>query len=261
MRACRLFVTTYSSVFFAICVTLYSPTRNAADDANDSQSHEFSFTRGIYTDDFGIGDENEGSWSIDYPEADRQFAFLLSRLTSVDSSHNENAVQLTDPELFNQPFIYALEVGAMQLDATEAEALREFLLSGGFLLIDDFWGSWAWENLVYQMQQVFPERMIVDVPPSHSIFDLVFDVEEIQQVPNYHNGIAFARTGITHEDDGKQPYVRGIFDDDGRIMVLINGNTDLGDAWEWADHPEYPLHFTTYAAKFGVNIVVYAMTH
>lgn len=225
------------------------------------QTYEFNFTRGIYTDDFGIGDENGGSWSIDYPEADKHFAFLLTRLSSVNSSPDENAVKLTDPELFNQPFIYALEVGAMQLEETDAKSLRDYLLAGGFLLIDDFWGSWAWENLVAQMQLVFPERPISGIPASHPIFNLVFDIDEIKQIPNYQNGIAFERTGITHEDDGDQPQVSGIFDDKGRLMVLINWNTDLGDAWEWADHPDYPFQFTNYAAKLGVNIVVYAMTH
>lgn len=229
--------------------------------AEDSQQYEFYFTRGIYTDDFGMGDQHGGSWSIDYPEADKHFSYLLSRLSSVDSSPDENAVQLTDPELLHLPFIYALEVGSMQLNESEAASLRDYLLSGGFLFIDDFWGSWAWENLVDQMQRVFPERLITDIPSSHPIFNLVFDIEEIKQVPNFRNGIEYERTGVTHEDDGTQPHVRGIFDDAGRIMVLINWNTDLGDAWEWADHPEYPFQFTTYAAKLGVNIVVYAMTH
>lgn len=243
--------------FFWLSLVFSSPTLNA----EVNQKHEFNFTRGIYTDDFGIGDENGGSWSIDYPEADKHFAHLLSRLSSVDSSPDENAVRLTDPDLLHLPFIYALEVGAMQLDEAEVESLRDYLLAGGFLFIDDFWGSWAWENLVDQMQRVFPDRAITDIPSSHTIFNLVFDIAEIQQVPNYRNGIEYERTGITHEDDGRRPHVRGIVDDAGRIMVLINWNTDLGDAWEWADHPDYPFHFTNYAAKLGVNIVVYAMTH
>ncbi len=238
-------------------ILVSSPVLNAA----EIQTHEFNFTRGIFTDDFGMGDQHGGSWSIDYPEADKHFSFLLSRLSSIDSSPNENAVKLSDPELLNLPLIYALEVGAMQLENTEAESLREYLLAGGFLLIDDFWGSWAWENLVAQMQLVFPDRIIRDIPSSHPIFNLVFDVEDIKQVPNYQNGIDFERTGKTHEEDGRRPYVRGIFDDKDRLMVLINFNTDLGDAWEWADHPEYPFQFTNYAAKLGVNIVVYAMTH
>ena len=170
-------------------------------------------------------------------------------------------MKLTDPQLREYPLIYALEVGAMQLEEPEAEALREYLLSGGFLFIDDFWGTWALENLLDQMQRVFPGRKIEDIPLTHQIFSVVYDIEEIQQVPNFRNGIAFESSGITHEDDGVQAYVQGIYDDNDRLMVLINWNTDLGDAWEWADHPQYPAYFSTYAVKLGINIVVYAMTH
>jgi len=230
--------------------------------AAESQStHEFYFTRGIFSDDFGLGDELGGSWSIDYPKADRHFLLALDRFSILNSSPDENAVKLTDPELRSLPFIYALEVGAMQLEQSEADALREYLLAGGFLFIDDSWGSWAWENLVEQMTLVFPDREIDDIPPTHSIFNLVYEIEEIKQVPNFRNGIAFERTGITHEDDGDHAYVRGIFDDRGQLMVLINWNTDLGDAWEWADHPDYPSHFSTYAFKLGINAVIYALTH
>lgn len=230
-------------------------------DPESPSSHEFYFTRGIFSDDFGLGDELGGSWSIDYPKADRHFLLALDRLSIVNSSPDENAVKLTDPELLSLPFIYALEVGAMQLEQSEADALRQYLLAGGFLFIDDFWGSWAWKNLEEQMALVFPDREIVDIPPTHSIFNLLYEIEEIKQVPNFRNGIAFERTGISHEDDGRHAHVRGIFDDNDQLMVLINWNTDLGDAWEWADHPEYPSHFSTYAFKLAVNVVIYTMTH
>ncbi len=223
--------------------------------------HEFYFTRGIYSDDFGLGDESGGSWSVDYPKADRLFLYALDRLSIVSASPDENAVQLTDSQLGNFPFIYALEVGAMQLNDDEVNALRDYLLAGGFLFIDDFWGSWAWQNLVEQMQLVFPDREIIDLPPSHSVFNIMYDIEEVKQVPNLHNGTDFERTGITHEDDGIEAHVRGIVDDNNRLMVLINWNTDLGDAWEWADHPEYPSFFSNYAVQLGVNSVIYAITH
>lgn len=229
--------------------------------AQEPLEHEFYFTRGIYSDDFGVGDESGGSWSVDYPKADRLFLFALDRLSIVNSSPDENAIKLTDPQLGDFPFIYALEVGAMQLTEPEVAALRDYLIAGGFLFIDDFWGSWAWENLVEQMKLVFPKRVITDIPLTHSIFNVMYEIEEIKQVPNLSNGIAFENTGITHEDDGTQAHARGILDDEGRIMVLINWNTDLGDAWEWADHPEYPAYFSTYAAKLGINSVIYAITH
>ncbi len=234
---------------------------NAKSTNEQPPQHEFYFTRGMFSDDFSMGDDLGGSWSIDYPKADRHFILALNRLSSLDSSPEENAIKLTDPKLRELPLIYALEVGSMQLVEPEINALRDYLLAGGFLFIDDFWGSWAWQNLVEQMQQVFPDKDIVEIPPTHHIFDIVYPIEAIQQVPNFRNGIAFERTGITHEDDGKEPRVSGIFDDEGNLMVLINWNSDLGDAWEWADHPEYPSHFTTYAVMLGINVVVYAMTH
>lgn len=237
------------------------PAPEAATTEEFEAKHEFYFTRGMFRDDFSFGDDLGGSWSIDYPEADRHFLFALDRLSSLDSAPDENAIKLTDPKLYDLPLIYTLEVGSMQLADTEINALRNYLLNGGFLFIDDFWGSWALANLTEQMKLVFPDREIVDISPTHHIFDIVYDIDSIKQIPNFHNGIAFDRTGITHEDDGKEPQVRGIFDDHGNLMVLINWNSDLGDAWEWADHPQYPSHFTTYAVMLGINVVIYAMTH
>ena len=223
--------------------------------------HEFYFTRGIYSEDFDDGDEFGGSWAVDYPKADRQFLVALQRLSLVDAYPSENAIKLTDPQLRRWPFLYMLEVGSMQLDGAEVKALRNYLLAGGFLIIDDFWGSWAWDNLVEQMRRVFPDRSIIEVPPEHPVFHVFYEIDEVLQVPNLRNGIEFDSGGTTHQYDGIHPHVRGIFDDDGQLMVLINWNTDLGDAWEWADHPQYPLQFSTYAIKIGINFVIYAMTY
>jgi len=230
--------------------------------AEEKPQFEFYFTRGIYSDDFSMGDiELGGSWSIDYPRADRHFLYAIKRLSIIDASPDENSIKLTAPELADYPLIYVLEAGAMQLTEPEVEALRHYLLAGGFLFIDDSWGSWAWETLVEQLGQVLPEYPVVDLQATHPIFHVLYDIDEIIQVPNYRNGLAFERLGVTHESDGIRPHVRGIFDQQGRLIVLINWNTDLGDSWEWADHPEYPGHFSSYAVKLGVNIIIYAMTH
>ena len=149
----------------------------------------------------------------------------------------------------------------MQLNEEEIVALRGYLLAGGFLFIDDFWGNWAWDNLVDQMQRVFPDHSIEEIPLGHPLFHVLYDIEEIKQIPNKSNGMSFERRGITYENDGIHARVSGISDEDGRLMVVINWNTDLGDAWEWADHPDYPSHFSNYAVRLGVNIVIYAMTH
>ena len=214
--------------------------------------HEFYFTRAIYSSGWGYS-----RWAVDYPKADRQFMTVVNRLIDIDGSPYENAVRLDDPRIRDYPFLYALEVGDIALTQAEVEGLRNYLLAGGFLMIDDFWGSWDWATFEQQIRQVFPEHPIIDVPMDHPIFNTVYRIDEIMQVPaigNYYGG-------RTWERDGYEAHVRGIFDDKGRLMVLINWNTDLGDAWEWAERPEYPLKFSTFAVEMGINFIVYAMSH
>lgn len=221
--------------------------------------HEFFFTRGIYSG--GDNEEWGPRWAIDYPKAEQQFLVALRRLSVIDAYEAENAIALDDPELRRFPFLYMLEVGSMALSEGEVEGLRAYLEAGGFAVIDDFWGTWAWANFEAEMRRVFPERPIVEVPPEHPVFHIFYDIGEIVQVPNLRQGWYAASGGPTHEYDGYVPHVRGIFDDDGRLMMLINWNTDMGDAWEWADDPHYPLRFSTYAFEMGINFVIYAMTY
>lgn len=217
--------------------------------------HEFYFTRAAYSS-FGRG-WRRGSWATDYPKADRQFLTVLRRLTNLDAFAYENAVLLTDERLRRFPFLYALEVGYMNLSPEEATGLRDYLKAGGFLVIDDFWGTREWLQFEHQMRQVFPNRPIVDLEMDHPVFSTFYDIEEILQVPAYRRQYY----GGYSERDGYQPHVKGILDDDGRLMVMINWNTDLGDAWEWAEQPDYPLDRSTFAYQMGVNMVVYAMSH
>jgi len=214
--------------------------------------HEFYFTRAIYSSGWGYG-----RWAVDYPKADRQFMTIVNRLIDVDGSPNENAIRLDDPEIRKYPFLYALEVGDIALSPAEVTGLRNYLLAGGFLVIDDFWGSWQWANFEQQIRQVFPEHPIIEVPLDHPVFNTVYRISEVLQVPAYGNYWG----GRTWEQDGFEAHVRGIFDDKGRLMVLINWNTDLGDAWEWAERPEYPLKFSTFAVEMGINFIAYAMSH
>jgi hypothetical protein len=222
--------------------------------------HEFFFTRGIYSG--GGSDDDWGArWAVDYPKADLQFLTALRRLSIVDAFESDNAIELDDPQLRRFPFLYILEVGSMSLTDAEVRALHDYLLAGGFMVVDDFWGTWAWENFQTEMKRVFPDRSIAEIPLTHPVFHVFYDITDILQVPNVYQGYFAAAGGPTHEYDGYVPYVRGIFDDDGRLMVLINWNTDLGDAWEWADDPNYPLKFSTFAYEMGINFVIYAMTH
>ena len=223
-------------------------------------AHEFYFTRGMYSGEFDDYDAG-GRWAVDYPKADHQFLVALKRLSILDAYESDNAIELTDPRLRRFPLLYLVEVGSMSLTNAEVLALRNYLLAGGFMVIDDFWGSWAWDQFVSQMQRVFPDRAILELPLEHPVFNAFYNIDRVLQVPNVRQGSSAEQGGPTHEYDGIVPHVRGIFDDKGRLMVLINWNTDLGDAWEWADSPEYPLKFSTYAFEIGINFVIYAMTH
>ena len=219
--------------------------------------HEFYFTRAAYNSYSGWGRRSR-SWATDYPKSDRQFLTVLQRLTNLDAFSYENAVLLTDENIRRYPFLYALEVGYMSLSPGEIEGLRNYLKAGGFLVIDDFWGTREWAQFEYQMSLVFPNHPIIDLDLDHPVFNTVFDIDEILQVPAYGRG---RWGGGTSERDGYVPYVKGILDDDGRLMVIINWNTDLGDAWEWAERHDYPLQYSTFAFQMGVNMIIYAMSH
>jgi hypothetical protein len=222
-------------------------------------NREFYFTRAFYSS--GRNDLYRGfpSWSVDWPKADVQFMMGLKRLVNhLDAYDGDNPVSLADPELLRYPFLYAVEVGYMSLTEPEVLGLRDYLQRGGFLVVDDFWGSREWANFEHEIKRVLPGHPIVEIPLDHPIFHAFYDIGEIVQVPNVGQG-RFG--GPTWEQDGVTPTVRGIFDDDGRLMVAISWNSDLGDAWEWAEDPFYPLKFSTYAYQLGVNLIVYAMSH
>ena len=225
---------------------------------------EFFFTRVAYSSygrgfGGGWGRRQREAWSTDYPAADRHFMTVLKRLTNLDGYDYENVVQLHDPALRRFPFIYALEVGYMDLSEPEVRGLRDYLDAGGFLVIDDFWGLQAFDNFEYQMARVLPGRPIVDIPLEHPLFNSFYDIEEVRQTPAIGRGVNGIPTW--EQPDAKIPMVKGIYDDHDRLMVVINWNTDLGDAWEHAEDPFYPLEYSTYAYQVGVNMVVYGMSH
>lgn len=218
------------------------------------QGRAFYFTRAMYTSYSRWG---RGSWGVDFPKADRQFLIGLTRLTGIDAYELENPVGLDDPALRRFPFLYAVEVGRMALTEAEVAGLRGYLLAGGFLVVDDFWGTWQWDNFEGEMRRVLPEHPIVELPSDHPLLDTFYRIDEIVQVPNVGQGM---RGGPTWESDGYVPHLRAIFDSDERLMVLISWNSDLGDAWEWAENPHYPLPFSNYAFRLGVNMVLYGMS-
>jgi hypothetical protein len=231
--------------------------------------NEFYFARAMYSQGgrrggfggFGsgwLGDSGPG-WSIDYPSADNHMMIVATRLSNLNACEWGQPVSLADPELREYPFVYSLEWGR-NADLTEEEVvgLRTYLQAGGFLMLDDFWGTQEWANTSRQIMRVLPDRPIVDIPLDHELFRAYYAMEgPIVQVPGAGGGI---NGRPTWQRDGYEPIVKGIFDDDGRLMVAIYGNTDLGDALEWAEDPIYPLEYSTYASKLFLNTIMYAMT-
>ncbi len=194
------------------------------------------------------------NWTIDYPRSDRHLLQGVRRLTRINTRSVEQVVDLdgTD-DVYNWPMMYAVEVGHWALPDDQAAQLREFLLRGGFLMVDDFHGSedWGgineWEVFTYSMTKVFPDRPIEDIPDEDPIFSTIYDLKERFQVP----GAQFFRSGRTYEKgpSGQPAHWRAIRDDKGRVMVAICHNMDLGDAWDWSDDPAYPEKWALIASR------------
>jgi hypothetical protein len=221
-------------------------------------AHEFQFVRMIYSNySSGFGWGRGRSWTTDAPAAETHLMQGIRRLTAIDAASEGTALKLTDATLFDFPFLYAVEVGHWLLSDEEAARLRDYLLRGGFLMVDDFHGTQEWEVFTESMRKVFPDRPIVDVNSQDPIYHVRFDVDQRVQIP----GIRGAINGQTWEKDGYMPGWRGIYDDEGRLMVSINFNMDLGDAWEHADNPQYPVHYTILAYEITSDYMLYAMTH
>ena len=198
------------------------------------------------------------SWTIDYPRGDRHIAALVRRLSVINARSVEQPVNLDDgDDVFNWPWLYAVEVGQWDLTDSQAAQLREYLLRGGFLMVDDFHGSLEWTYFVEGMRRVFPDRPIVDLPDDDPIFHTFWDLEERQQIPGYQ----FVFSGRPYEQDGFDAHWRAIYDDEGRVMVAICHNMDLGDAVEHSDTPAYPEEYSAIAMRTFLNYIVYAMTH
>jgi hypothetical protein len=223
---------------------------------------EFSWSRLRYTSaarsygGYGYG-YGYGGWSRDYPKADRQFLMAMRRLTRVSARTTEQVVDLDSEEIFNYPWVYAVQVQTWTFSEAEAKRLREYLLKGGFLMVDDFHGTADWESFLNGIRMVLPDRPIEDLDNKDEIFHVLYDLDDRFQVP----GEQYIRTGRTYEKDGYVPKWRAIRDDKGRVIVAICHNMHLGDAWEWADSPEYPEKFASMAFRVGLNYIIYGMTH
>ena len=198
------------------------------------------------------------AWAVDYPRADRTFARLLRRLTRVNVRSVEQPVNLDDgDDVYDWPFLMVGLPGMWDLTDEQVAKLREYLLRGGFLLCDSFFGTREWAGFTDGMRRVFPDRPIVELADDHPLFHTVYDLTVKTQVPNWNA----LQGGVPYRADGVTPHWRAIVDDTGRVMVAIAFNNDLGDSWQWADDPDYPQEAASVGMRMGVNFAVYAMTH
>jgi len=214
-------------------------------------------------------DGDGGSWNVDYPRADENLSIRLSELTKTsvgmgpDDLPKHLVIDLQQPELFHCGFIMMTEVGRLFLDDQDAANLRNYLLKGGFLWADDFWGEYAWAYFERQMRKVFPAARypIVDLPIDHPIFHELMSVQRVPQIPSINAwGGPGGRT--SERFDSQTPHARAILDEKGRVMVFITHNTDFGDAFEReGDNHEYFIEFSVPGYAVGVNVLLYAMTH
>jgi len=233
----------------------------------DDFDGRFNFCRVVFASDFrGDG----ANWSVDYPRADINLSIRLSELTNTSISRlpsgepNNLLVRLTDPELFECPFIMMTEVGAASITDDEAAQLRVYLEKGGFLWADDFWGSYAWDWWEAQLRKALPaeEFPIVDLPPDHPLFHTLFEVQHTPQIPSISFWAGSGGSTSERGEDSAIVHTRAVLDRRGRMIVLMTHNTDLGDSFEReADDPQYFYQMSVPGYAFGINALVYVMTH
>ncbi len=234
------------------------------------RTESFHFIRAEYVDYRGGGFNRavsrsgraSGWWAQDWPDADNHFSFGVQRLTRLQVGQPEH-LDLTDERLFDRPWIYATQVGFWELSDAECLKLREYLNRGGFLMVDDFWssgqGANEWEVFEETMQRVLPGHPIVSIKMTDSVMHVLYDIE--QKDLTFIPGTRHLYGGRVNQPPGTAPEWDAINDDQGRMVVAVNFNTDIGDAWEYADAPEYPEAMTTLAYRYGINYIMYAMTH
>jgi hypothetical protein len=248
------------------------PEREEDDAPMAAREAEFHFIRLEYTDLpehhrwFGYASRagrGEGWWLVDWPAADNHFTLGIQRLTRIDCGDPRH-FRLTDDRLFDNPWIYATQAGWWDLTDAETSRLREYLRRGGFLVVDDFWGPEQWEVFRQTMARVLPGQSITDIALGDSVMHVLYDIQEkdLTFIPgSRHLRRGPGGTVQVVQPEGTSPAWRALYDDRSRMVVAANYDTDVGDAWEFADVPYYPEAMTALAYRYGINYIIYAMTH
>ena len=214
-------------------------------EANVPYDGRFTFVRLRYPEIRGSG------WAYDYPAMERHLMKVVHEITSLKPVvEGSNIHDMDDPELFKHPVAYLSEPGYWVLNAEEAKGLRDYLLKGGFLIVDDFTGRREWLNFEEQMRQVLPGAQIVPLDISHQVFDSFFRLPSLEMTYPNRPHIKAQFRGIFEDNDPRK-----------RLMVVINFDNDIGDYMEWSDDDLYPVNLTNDAYKFAINYLVYGLTH
>ena len=230
--------------------------------------HGFNFCRGIYTS--VRGEAGGTGWTTDYPDAELNFSIRLSELTktrvSFDRSRTPDilTVRLTDEALFQCPYLHMEDVGTIEFSSDEITALRSWFDKGGFLWVDDFWGSDAWEQWTSEISRVLPppEYQIIDLPLDHALFRAQFVVSEFPQIPAIQSWRRDPYTTSERGEDSAVPDHKAIVDSHGNVIAFMTHNTDISDAWEReGEDPRYFYEFSPKGYAVGINVMLYAMTH
>jgi hypothetical protein len=248
------------------------PQHGQMEDGTPYETPTWTNTAGFEKDVFTFvrikrehGGYSGGPWWTDAPDSDLNFAYRLQQMTSIKVNPEGLFLRLTEKELTDYPFIYMVEPGSLSLDDEEVTALRKYLLNGGFLWLDDFWGEGEWANMEQVLKQVFPDRNFVELPLDHPLYHCVFDIKSKAMCPNVDNGSRqqYDPNYPIWEKGGRETHHRAIFDDKGRVMVFATHNTDNGDGWEWEGNNHYYFeHFSEKIAyPLGINVIFYVMTH
>lgn len=224
---------------------------------NPSEKAEWTFARFHYDLNSQFRSFGFQRWAADYPKSDRQFVVGVHRLTRLNTRSTEHVIDAKSDDIYNWPWLYIEDAGGWDLTNEQAARLREYLLRGGFLMVDDSHGDYEWQTLLSGMQMILPNHPIENLKDQDEIFHVFYDLDDRVQIP----GTRYIWGRRRYTPDSANPVWRAIRDDRGRIVIAICHNSDVGDAWEWADSPHYPERAASLAYRIGINYILYGMTH